>query len=134
MDVTSMKLKILLPFKVYSQTLKVQRIVIETKDGSFGLLPKRLDCVAALAAGILEYEKEDNEITYVAIDEGVIVKTGSEVTISVRNAIGGNDLLKLREAIKTEFKSLNETEKHLRVVMINMSTNFLTKLDKFYKE
>jgi F-type H+-transporting ATPase subunit epsilon len=129
-----MKLKILLPFKIYSETLNVKRIVVETKNGSFGLLPKRLDCAAALVPGILEYEDESSDITYVAIDEGVLVKTGSEVMISVRNAIGGNDLLKLREAIKTEFSSLNENEKQLRTVMTKMSTNFLTNLDKFYKD
>jgi len=134
MSITSMNLRILLPFKVYSETLNVQRIVVETKDGSFGLLPKRLDCAAALAAGILEYETEKNEITYVAIDEGVIVKTGRDVMISVRNAIGGNDLAKLREAIKTEFSSLNENEQQLRTVMTKMSTNFLSNLDKFYKD
>jgi len=129
-----MKLKILLPFKVYSETINVHRIVVETKGGSFGLLPKRLDCAAAITAGILEYENENNEITYVAVDEGVLVKTGGNVMISVRNAIGGNDLGKLREAIKTEFRSLNENEQQLRTVMTKMSTNFLSNLDKFYKD
>ena len=129
-----MKLKILLPFKIYSEIFNVKRIVVETKNGSFGLLPKRLDCAAALTAGILEYENERNEITYVAIDEGVLVKTGNEVMISVRNAIGGNDLSKLRETINAEFSNLKENEKQLRTVMKKMSTNFLTNLDKFYKD
>ena len=66
------------------------RIVAETPDGSFGLLPHRLDCVAALAPGILTYESRSKGEICVAVDEGVLIKTGPSVFISVRNAIPGN--------------------------------------------
>ena len=36
----------------------MSRIVSETHEGAFGLLPHRLDCVAALTPGILVYETE----------------------------------------------------------------------------
>ncbi len=45
-----------------------------------------------------------------AVDEGVLVKTGLDVIISVRNAIGGTDLGQLREAVEQEFLNLNERE------------------------
>ena len=67
------------------------RIVVETHEGSFGLLPYRLDCVAALVPGILVYETEAEGEVYLAVDEGLLVKTGLEVLVSVRNAIGGID-------------------------------------------
>jgi F-type H+-transporting ATPase subunit epsilon len=55
-----MNLKILLPFEIFAEKADVLRIVAETLEGSFGILPHRLDCVAALAPGILTYEtKED---------------------------------------------------------------------------
>jgi F-type H+-transporting ATPase subunit epsilon len=63
----------------------VSRIVAETREGSFGLLPHRLDCVAALAPGILIYETEAEGEVYLAVDEGVLVKTGLDVLVSVRN-------------------------------------------------
>ena len=44
----------------------------------------------------------ENE-TYVAVDEGVLVKTGAEVLVSVRNAIGGTELDTLRGAVRDEF-------------------------------
>ena len=47
-----MNLKVLLPFQVFAEKTGVLRIVAETREGSFGLLPHRLDCVAALAPGI----------------------------------------------------------------------------------
>ena len=40
--------KLLLPFQVFAEKTGVSRIVAETREGSFGLLPRRLDCVAAL--------------------------------------------------------------------------------------
>jgi F-type H+-transporting ATPase subunit epsilon len=67
----------------------VSRIVAETRDGSFGLLPHRLDCVAALAPGILTYETNGDGTVYLAVDEGVLVKAGADVLVSVRHAIGG---------------------------------------------
>ena len=58
-----MNLKVLLPFQVFAEKTGVSRIVAETREGSFGLLPHRLDCVAALAPGILTYETEaDGEV------------------------------------------------------------------------
>jgi len=46
-------------------------------------LPHRLDCVAALAPGILIYENETEGEICVAVDEGVLVKTGLNVVVSL---------------------------------------------------
>jgi F-type H+-transporting ATPase subunit epsilon len=51
-----MQLKVLLPSGVFFDKNDVERIVAETRDGSFGILPHRRDCVAALAPGILTYQ------------------------------------------------------------------------------
>ena len=71
MQPARMNLKILLPFRIFAEKTGVSRIVAETREGSFGLLPHRLDCVAALAPGILVYETEAEGEVYVAVDEGV---------------------------------------------------------------
>ena len=48
MNTAGMHLKILLPFRVFAEHDGVSRIVAETADGFFGILPRRLDGVAAL--------------------------------------------------------------------------------------
>jgi F-type H+-transporting ATPase subunit epsilon len=126
-----MHLKILLPFMVFSDTDKVIRVVAESVTGSFGILPHRLDCVAALVPGILTYETESNAVQYMAIDEGILVKIGQQVIVSVRNAIGGSDLGKLREAVDKEFKTLDNEEKNVRSVMAKMEIGFIQTLEKF---
>ncbi len=129
-----MNLKLLLPFQVFAEKSDVLRIVAETPHGSFGLLPHRLDCVAALAAGILVYETEEEGEVFVAVDEGVLVKTGAEVLVSVRRAIVGKDLAKLRELVEQEFSTLDESERNARSVMAKLEIGFLNRFATFKNE
>lgn len=128
-----MDIKILLPFRVFAEIRNVVRIVVETHEGSYGLLPRRLDCVAALVPGIFTYETEKEGTQYLAINEGIMVKTGTDVLVSVRNAVGGTDLGKLHELVEKEFLSLNEQEESLRRVMSKIEVGFLFALDKYRK-
>ena len=123
-----MNLKILLPAKIFLEQSGVSRIVAETGNGSFGLLPRRLDCVAVLCAGILLYENDREGETYVAVDEGILIKTGSQVLVSVRNAILGRDLAQLRSAVQQEFLNLNEQEKSLRVTLNKMESGLIQRM------
>ncbi|MDA3834689.1 MAG: F0F1 ATP synthase subunit epsilon [Spirochaetales bacterium] len=126
-----MNLKVLLPFLIFSDKTGVSRIVVETLDGSLGILPHRLDCVAALGPGILIYENEAEGETFAAIDEGILIKTGQDVFISVRNAIGGTNLGQLRETVEREFLNLNEREKNIRSVLTRMESGFISRLVEF---
>ncbi len=120
-----MNLKVLLPFQIFAEKSGVSRIVAETPDGSFGLLPHRLDCVAALSPGILTYESEVDGEVFIAVDEGVLVKTGPDVLVSVRRAISGTDLAGLRDSVEREFLTIDETEADVRSVMAKLETGFL---------
>ena len=133
-QLTRMNLKILLPFQVFAEKTGVLRIVAETLAGSFGMLPHRLDCVAALAPGILTYESEAEGEVNLAVDEGVLVKTGLDVLVSVRNAIGGADLGQLRAAVDREFLSLDEREQNVRSVLAKMESGFIRRLAEFQHE
>ncbi|MGP0593144.1 F0F1 ATP synthase subunit epsilon [Nitrospira sp. T9] len=126
-----MTLKILLPFRIFTVQKSVARLVAETREGSFGLLPQRLDCVAALEPGILTYETATENEQYIAIDEGVLVKSGPDVMVSVRNAIAGTDLRKLRETVEREFLTLDEQEQSLRSVMVKLESSFMRRLADF---
>lgn len=129
-----MNLKVLLPFQIFAEKTGVSRIVAETREGSFGLLPRRLDCVAALVPGILIYENEAEGEVYVAVDEGVLIKTGPDVLVSVRNAIGGTDLGKLRVAVEQEFLNLNDQEQSVRSVLAKLESGFLRRLAEFHHD
>ena len=129
-----MNLKILLPFEVFAEETDVFRVVADTNQGSMGLLPNRLDCVASLVPGILVYETADEGETYIAVDEGVLVKTGLDVLVSVRNAIRGTDLGQLHAAVEREFLTLNEQEQKVRSVMARMESGLIHRLVEFHHE
>jgi F-type H+-transporting ATPase subunit epsilon len=120
-----MHLKVLLPFQIFTENTSVSRIVAETREGSFGLLPHRLDCVAALVPGILSYQTESGPEVLVAVDEGVLVKTGLDVLVSVRRAISGTDLGLLHATVEKEFLTLDENERSVRTAVAKLETGFL---------
>ena len=129
-----MNLRILLPSKIFTEKSEVSRIVAETGNGAFGILPRRLDCVAVLCPGILLYENNREGETYIAVDDGILIKTGSQVLVSVRNAIQGKDLAQLRSAVQQEFLNLNERDRNLRAALNKMESGLIRRMVVFQNE
>lgn len=111
-----MRLEVLLPHEVFADVEGVSRIVAQTVQGSIGFWPHRLDCAAALTRGILTYECDAGEV-FVAVDAGVLVKTGPDVMVSVRRAVGGADLARLRETVEHEFAASDADQQGARAAM-----------------
>jgi F-type H+-transporting ATPase subunit epsilon len=123
-----------MPYGIFTEKTDVSRIVAETREGSFGILPHRLDCIAALSPGILTYESEEAGEVFVAVDEGVLVKVGLDVLVSVRKAISGAELGLLREAVEREFLDFSEQDLIFRSVMAKMEGGFIGLLAEFQHE
>jgi F-type H+-transporting ATPase subunit epsilon len=121
-------LRILLPFSVHADTRDVRRIVAETNDGSYGSLPHRLDCVMALGPGILMYETAGGNEEYVAVADGVLVKSGADVLVSVRNAIAGDNLARLRATVEKEFRAVNEEEATMKSALARVEGDLIQRL------
>ena len=108
-----MNLKILLPSEVLLDQ-EVVEIVAEGQNGSFGLLPRHVCFVSALVPGILYFKTEDEGEEYLAVDQGILVKRGDKVLVSVGNAVRGPGLSKLKQTIRERFQVLDEREKKAR--------------------
>lgn len=133
MNTNRITLKILLPYQIFVEKTDVKEVVADTVCGSYGFLPNRLDFVAGLEPGILMYKSDSEGKVFVALDEGVMTKTGKSISISVRNAIGGTDLGKLHEAVEKEFLTLGEQERDVRVALAKLESGFVRRFMEIQK-
>jgi F-type H+-transporting ATPase subunit epsilon len=128
------KLKILLPSLIYAEKDGVTRLVVETSQGSYGILPHRRDCIAVLVPGILTFETQTEGVAYAAVDVGVLVKIGADVHISVRRAVFGAQLGRLREMVQREYSVLDQTEREVRHVSEKLENGFLRRVVELHHE
>ncbi len=103
-----MIVKVVLPSAVLVNR-EVAKVTAEAPNGAFCLLPRHVDFVAPLIPGILAITLSDGEELFLAVDEGVLVKCGSEVLVSTRNAVPG-PLGELRQAVREQFRELSDRE------------------------
>lgn len=129
-----MRLKILLPYKVFAQEEHVRRIVVKTGQGFLGFLPHRLDCTVALTPGILTWESDVGEETTIAVDDGILVKAGLDVMVSVRNAIGGTSLEELHRAVQWDFLHVSEQERSLHITLAKLESGFIRRFVEMQHE
>jgi F-type H+-transporting ATPase subunit epsilon len=120
-----MQLRILLPYGIFASVQDVTRVVVMTPAGSFGLLPHRLDCATVLSPGLLSYSTAASGEAHLAVDAGVLVKTGADVLVCVRHAIAGADLGGLRQAVEREFLNLSDQEKSIRTTLAQMESGLI---------
>jgi len=119
-----MRLTVTLPTGVLVDQ-EVTKVTAEAENGSFCLLPRHIDFLAALVPGLLSFEDEAGQEEFLAIDEGVLVKCGAEVMVSTRNAVRGAPLGQLRQAVEQRFRALDEREQQARAVLTKLEADLV---------
>lgn len=127
-----MRLRIFLPMQILIDQ-EVTKIVAEAENGSFGILPRHVDFVAALAPGILSFESGGKE-EFMAIDEGVLVKCATEVMVSTRKAVRSRNLGELKRTVEEEFGTLNERERKTRSILAKLEADFTKRFLKMREQ
>jgi len=118
-----MTLKVLLPGQTMVEE-KVRQVTAEAQDGSFSLLPRHVDFVAALVPGLLSYKTAQQEV-FLAVDSGILVKCGAEVMVSTARAVRGTELGALRQKIEADFKALDEQERKTLNAVTKIEAGFV---------
>jgi len=125
-----MTLKILLPEQVLLDE-SVDKVVAEGPEGSFGLLPRHIDYVSPLVPGILAFAQAEDE-SFVAVDEGVLVKCGDEVLVSVRDAVIGPDLESLENTVRTRFEERRDQEKAMHSALAKLESEVVRRFTELH--
>ena len=99
---------------------EVLQVVAEGAHGVFALLPRHIDMVTALKPGLLSYLAADGAERFLGIDEGILVKCGSDVLVSVLGAVESDDLATLRHEVTQRFLSLDDSERTARTALARL--------------
>ena len=118
-----MRLQILLPTKVLIDQ-QVDKVVAEAEDGSFCLKPRQVDMVTALSPGIVTWWCGDDE-QYAGVAEGVVVKAGRDVLVSVQFGACGADPGELRDAVQQYFDEVDERERQALSAVARLESDFV---------
>ena len=124
-----MQLKVMEPEQMITET-QADKIIAEGQNGSFCLEPRHVDFLSALKPGILLYTVGDEE-HYVAVDEGILVKCGKQVLVSVLNAIKGETLEELEQRIRKEFKKTEAMNQASKIAIKSMEADLLLRFLEF---
>lgn len=127
-----MRLKVLLPTEVLIDET-VKKVIAEAGNGSFCLLPKHIDFVAALVPGLLSFVSDEDEEIFLAVDEGILVKCGLRVNVSTRNAVLGPDLGTLKQTIEEQFRALDDRERLARSAIVRLEADFVRRFIEMEK-
>jgi len=119
-----MKLKILLPTEVLVDE-EVVKVIAEADNGSFCLLPRHVDFVTAIVPGIFSFITPDLVEQFYAVDEGILIKCGQEIMLSIRNAVRGPDLGVLKKTVEKQFVELEDREKMSRSALARLEAGFI---------
>lgn len=119
----SMQVKVIVPSGVLAEQ-PATKLVAEARNGSFCLLPRHVDFVAALVPGILVLTAGDGTETFFAIDEGVLVKRGEHVRVSTWNALQGS-LGELKQAVLEQFREQDKQEREARLALDRLEANLV---------
>lgn len=118
-----MRLKTLMPSGVVVDE-EISRIRFEAGNGSYTFLPNHADFVTAVVPGIVSFNPvsgaEKGKEVFMACDQGILVKEGDTVLLSVRRAIIHDDLNVLAKAIGEEFKKVEEERKTVNAAMARL--------------
>lgn len=124
-----MKLKVLLPTEIFIDQ-EISKVTAEAENGYFCLLPRHADFVTALVPSLLSFVSKTGKEEFIAVDEGILIKVGSEVLISTRNAMRGPDLGTLRRIIEEQFETINDQEKKARSILASIEASFVRRFLK----
>lgn len=122
-----MKLKVWVPTEVLLIE-EVTKVKAEAENGWFCILPRHVDFATSLVPGILIFELPGSRTEYLAIDYGIMVKCGPDVSVSARNAARGADLGVLRETVETHFRVLREKDQATRAFEAKLEAELVRQL------
>lgn len=111
-----MRLRITTPLEVVLDVADVTGLRAEDASGGFGVLPGHADFLTSLSIAVVSWTTTAGARQFCATRRGVFsVEGGEHVSIATREAVLGDDLATLHDAVLARFRADIEAERAERV-------------------
>ncbi len=127
-----MRFRVITPHQVFFDKA-VTRIVAESPEGAFGMLPRHVDYVAQLKPGVVIYDDEDGREYFLGTHEGTLVKCGALVSLATRDVIEGQSLESLQAQVEEKFQQLDEQERKTRTALARLEAGIVRRFIELEK-
>ncbi|MFC1868948.1 F0F1 ATP synthase subunit epsilon [Thermodesulfobacteriota bacterium] len=126
-----MRLRIFLPSEIFVD-IGVVKVVGESPAGSFTILPRHIDIATALVPSILAYYPGSRQEFFLAVNGGILVKQGDDVSVATRMAIKG-ELGVLRDTVEKIINEVDERERKTRTAVAKLEADIVRRFVEFGK-
>jgi len=126
-----LRLRIFLPSEIFIDT-EVAKVVGESPAGSFVILPRHIDIATALVPSILAYYPARRQELFLAVNGGILVKQGDDVSVATRMAIKG-ELGALRDTVDKIINEVDERERKTRTAVAKLEADLVRRFVEFGK-
>ena len=126
-----MKLKVFLPTEIFLN-IEVVKVVGESPSGSFAVLPRHVDIATALVPGIVAYFTSGSREFLMAVNGGILVKQGENLSIATRMAVKG-ELGSLNSAVEKFINEVDDKERKARTAVAKMEADLVRRFVEFGK-
>jgi F-type H+-transporting ATPase subunit epsilon len=119
-----MKLKITTLLAVLADEDDVVSLRAEDASGGFGILAGHADFLTSLAVSVVSWKRHNGSARYCAVRGGILSVTGGEeIAIATREAVLGDDFLRLEQDILTSFHTAEEINRveHVEQARLQLS-------------
>lgn len=111
-----------------SQYEGISRLRCDDADGSLTILENHADYVTALQTGIVELTGPREEITYIGLDEGILVKKENEVQIVSLRGVEGRDIGELSKKFQEDVVRRDENAKKVSSILAKLEMDLARNL------
>lgn len=104
------------------------RVTAESDHGSFTILPRHADCALLLVPGLFSYESPDGEEVFVAIDDGVLVKSGRDVRVACQRAVIAGSLERAEAQVAERLRQQDEQSRRARAALLRLEADLMRRI------
>lgn len=90
-----LNLRIYTPEKLVLEE-EILKITVNGEEGSFTILPRHIDYISSFNDCIIYYTDKNEKVKFIAVNQGILTKTGRNIEISTFHIITGNSLQELK--------------------------------------